>query len=75
MIPKPPVPRKKRRRVTAELTAYCEKCGRTDLAIERHHKLFRSRGGKDKAENIVCLCLCCHKEAHGERVVRHEDLV
>jgi 5-methylcytosine-specific restriction endonuclease McrA len=70
-IPKPaPRKRKKRTGFSSPPKPYCEACGRTDLPIERHHVIFRSRGGKDVEENRMDLCILCHKEAHGERVSR-----
>lgn len=42
----------------------CEACGEPDH-LHRHHVLPRSRGGTDRASNIVELCPGCHREAHG----------
>ncbi len=70
-VPKPPRKRKKKRPgFVGEPKRYCEKCGRTDVAIHRHHIIPRSRGGNDSEENRVDLCVYCHKEAHGIKVVR-----
>lgn len=38
----------------------CMKCGRTDLPLHLDHKKLRSRGGKDKVENIDKICIKCH---------------
>ena len=37
-------------------------CGRS--ATEIHHRRLRSQGGKDTVDNLVCLCLKCHRWAH-----------
>jgi len=33
--------------------------------IHLHHVKERSLGGKNTAENLVCLCPICHEIAHG----------
>lgn len=48
----------------------CEWCGRADRHLEAHHRLYRSRGGRHDASNLVMLCgwgntLGCHGRAHG----------
>lgn len=45
----------------------CTLCG-ANQGLERHHKVFRSRGGGE-GENLVWLCRVCHGAAHGLRVV------
>jgi len=42
----------------------CEKCGKS-FKISFHHLIFRSHGGTDDFENIMCLCGDCHDKAHG----------
>lgn len=42
-------------------------CQRPDCrasGTEVHHKIFKSQGGKDEAENLVLLCQEHHQEAH-----------
>lgn len=38
-------------------------CGHEGMAI--HHVIFRSQLGKSTMDNLACLCLQCHNEAHG----------
>lgn len=40
----------------------CVRCGR--FGIHRHHKRFRSLGGKTTIENVESLCETCHRRAH-----------
>lgn len=51
----------------------CEWCGHGGKRLEVHHRLFRSRGGKHDASNLVMLCgwgnhTGCHGRAHGAQV-------
>jgi len=46
----------------------CEICGRE--AVDIHHILYRSQGGKDTIENLMALCRYCHKKAHMSKVHR-----
>ena len=46
----------------------CEGCG-LPAPLERHHRRFRSRGGKTTPENLILLCgwgnhTGCHGRAH-----------
>jgi len=41
----------------------CEKCG--FIAVDIHHKVKRSRGGTDEADNLIALCRDCHNKEHG----------
>lgn len=41
----------------------CVLCGA--MATDTHHIIFRSHGGPDTLENLVCLCRECHNLAHG----------
>ena len=29
-----------------------------------HHLVFRSQGGSDNVDNLVCICYMCHYELH-----------
>jgi hypothetical protein len=44
----------------------CDHCGLyvDPGAWECHHRLLRSRGGKDSLENLICLHPVCHQMAH-----------
>ena len=46
----------------------CEGCGKR-RATQKHHRLFKSRGGRDEVVNLLDLCgsgnhTGCHGEAH-----------
>lgn len=44
----------------------CVICG--SPYIQHHHVIFRSAGGSDTPENLVCLCSGCHSVyAHGKK--------
>jgi len=44
----------------------CQNCGhRPDFrGLAKHHKIFRSHGGKE-GDNIIWLCSKCHSAEHG----------
>jgi HNH endonuclease len=42
----------------------CERCARIK-PLETHHKVFRSHGRRDTADNLEVLCVDCHGEEHG----------
>ena len=53
---------------TERADGVCEGCGRL-APLERHHRRFRSRGGKTTPENLLLLCGMgntsgCHGKAH-----------
>ena len=50
-----------------ESSPFCVLCG-SNAGLERHHKVFRSRGGKE-GDNLVLICKVCHAAAHGVPVV------
>lgn len=41
----------------------CEYCHMAE-ATQIHHRKYRSRGGKHRAQNLIHLCLRCHNLAH-----------
>ncbi|MBC2698830.1 MAG: HNH endonuclease [ANME-2 cluster archaeon] len=43
----------------------CTMCGRP--AEEVHHKVPRSKGGKNDSGNLVVLCRECHEMLHRKR--------
>jgi 5-methylcytosine-specific restriction endonuclease McrA len=44
----------------------CQSCG-TMSNLEVHHRKFRSHSGCDAEENLITLCVDCHRQAHGLR--------
>jgi len=44
----------------------CEICN--NKGVDIHHLIFKSRGGKDNIENLICLCRECHIKAHDNPV-------
>ena len=40
----------------------CERCGA--VGVDIHHKIKRSHGGSDEAENLEALCRKCHNREH-----------
>lgn len=42
----------------------CEYC--LTKAVDVHHILFRSQGGKDEIENLTAVCRSCHTKAHDD---------
>ena len=42
----------------------CVLCGCNE-GIAIHHVIVRSQLGKSTMDNLACLCLQCHNEAHG----------
>jgi 5-methylcytosine-specific restriction endonuclease McrA len=53
-----------RRVVLARDKHMCRACQSTH-GLEMHHVIFRSLGGKDEAENLIMLCIDCHRAVHG----------
>lgn len=46
----------------------CVECGsREELQI--HHIKYRSKGGTDEPDNLVCLCVRCHYRRHKDEPV------
>ena len=41
----------------------CQSCG-TMSNLEVHHRKFRSHSGVDAEENLITLCVDCHRRAH-----------
>ena len=45
---------------------HCEKCGKQDYLqnFDLHHIKYRSHGGTDEVDNLMCLCRNCHNIIH-----------
>jgi 5-methylcytosine-specific restriction endonuclease McrA len=41
----------------------CQECGAWTTAPP-HHIKFRSKGGSDTEDNLICLCVDCHYKKH-----------
>ena len=48
----------------------CELCGQ--VAVDIHHKLKKSQGGTDDADNLIALCRKCHGAEHGIKIVDYQ---
>ena len=61
--------------VKAARRDYCVHCGisRSSVVKHVHHINQRSRGGSDIPENLICLCVKCHGEAH-QGILKANDL-
>ena len=74
------VPKEKRIRNRALLEAmkeeipYCERCGKPGHG-GMHHIRYRSQGGSDIRENLIRLCMYCHRGIHDARYDRTELIV
>lgn len=49
-------------------TCQCCKGKHKDSKLEIHHKVFRSQGGSDEADNLITLCHTCHKALHDGKI-------
>ena len=47
----------------------CQSCGAMSN-LEVHHKQFRSHSGHDSKENLITLCVGCHRQTHSPRLDR-----
>lgn len=52
----------------------CEICGWNKTARDLHHILEVSKNGKNKLENIVCVCPNCHRMIH-TNLISEDDLL
>lgn len=52
------------------MSEFCGLCGcNSNVPLERHHKIYRSQGGSNDADNLILLCKVCHGAAHGLKVI------
>ncbi len=42
----------------------CQLCEKRNVALDVHHVIWRSQGGGDSPENLITLCVKCHKKVH-----------
>lgn len=57
--------RKQRLKAIERDEGFCVLCG--GMASDVHHIIFRSAGGTNNLDNLVCLCRSCHQQAHGHK--------
>lgn len=67
-LSRPRMPAGLREAVYARAGGRCDCCGQalSPSRWECHHRLLRSRGGRDEAANLVALRPSCHERAHGK---------
>jgi 5-methylcytosine-specific restriction endonuclease McrA len=46
----------------------CEVCGKR--GVDLHHIIYRSQGGSDDVDNIICLSRDCHTKAHNNELTK-----
>lgn len=51
----------------------CRVCG--TQAVDVHHIVFRSHGGADVPENLICLCRVHHEMAHSDEPTWRDRLI
>ena len=55
---------------------FCEHCGKGGKSgFNIHHIKYKSRGGTDDIENLMCLCVKCHDMAHKELLTESDLLL
>lgn len=51
----------------------CQCCSKKNCRLETHHIIFRSRGGSDDENNMITLCVECHKGIHNGTIVLNKN--
>jgi len=62
MTKRPKIPRDIKRHIFIEAGHRCAVCG-TPFPLERAHIIPWSKSHDHSAENLICLCACCHERA------------
>jgi hypothetical protein len=52
----------------------CPICGKDKKEMHVHHIIYRSNGGSDRPDNLICLCKSCHKKLHKGLVTLPDNL-
>ena len=66
---------RKTRIETLERDEYkCCICGNGNIELNVHHKIPVSKGGHDTLDNLETLCIECHREVHGYKILRKGKL-
>lgn len=49
----------------------CQNCKgkEKEKRLEVHHIIYRSKGGSDKADNLITLCKICHDKTHDNTII------
>ena len=42
----------------------CQLCGAKDTMLHVHHLVERSKGGSDRPDNLITMCVSCHDKIH-----------
>lgn len=58
--------------MAASRSTWCHYCGRTGMAIHRHHLVTRGAGGSDR--QTIDLCAKCHDDFHTTGRITREQL-
>lgn len=51
----------------------CALCDSTQY-LQIHHYIHRGKGGSNSPHNLICLCHCCHAQAHGINMLDMRDI-
>lgn len=49
------------------ICALCQQAVKPGVNLHRHHKVYRSNGGSNSADNLESLCATCHVALHRSR--------
>ena len=47
----------------------CQSCGVTDMMLHVHHIVWRRNGGGNRPDNLVAVCVDCHKKIHNGSIL------
>ena len=54
----------------------CQVCKKQNKILNTHHLLYKSRGGSDRADNLITVCTDCHSsENHSEGGILYEWMI
>ena len=54
----------------------CQVCKKQNKILNTHHLLYKSRGGSDRADNLITVCTDCHSsENHKEGCILYEWMI
>jgi len=69
-----PIPGDVRQGLYLRCGGYCDWCGHVLTSFDAHHRLLRSRGGKNTLDNLVAVCSypCHHDSIHAYPAIATE---